>query len=121
MSDLARIGRVGEKQAERFLKRNGYRMVTRNYSCDGGEIDLVALDGRTVVFVEVKTRSSDEHADPQDAVTPEKQRRLIRAAKAFIQQTRSQDRACRFDVVAITLAGDKPGRIELFRNAFGPS
>lgn len=121
MSDLAGVGRAGEKQAERFLKRSGYRIVTRNYRCDGGEIDLVALDGKTIVFVEVKTRSGDEHADPQDAVTSEKQRRVIRAAKAFIQQTHSQGRSCRFDVVAITLAGKKTACIEHFRNAFSPN
>ena len=120
MTDLARLGRAGEKQAERFLRRQGYRIVTRNYACDTGEIDIVALDGRTIVFVEVKTRSSAAHADPQDAVTPTKQHRVVSAAKAFIQQTRSQGRACRFDVVAITLDGGKPGKVELFKNAFSP-
>ena len=80
----------------------------------------MALDGHTIVFVEVKTRSSAARADPQDAVTPTKQHRVISAAKAFIQQTRSQGRACRFDVVAITLDGGKPGKVELFKNAFSP-
>ena len=78
----------------------------------------MVLDGRMIVFVEVKTRADDEHADPEDAVTPRKQQRVISAAKAFIQQTHSQGRACRFDVVAITMAGDKPGTIEHFQNAF---
>ncbi|HSW44863.1 MAG TPA: YraN family protein [Phycisphaerae bacterium] len=120
MNDLAKLGQAGEKQAERFLKKQGYRIVTRNYGCAGGELDIVALDGKTIVFIEVKTRSSADHADPQDAVTPVKQQRVINAAKTFIQHTHSQDRAYRFDVVAITLDDDKPAKIELFKNAFSP-
>ena len=118
MTDLTQLGQAGERHAERFLRKLGYRTVTRNYRCSTGEIDLVVLDGKMIVFVEVKTRTGAEHADPQDAVTRIKQQRVISAAKAFIQQTRSQGRACRFDVVAITMAGEKPGKIEHFPNAF---
>ena len=121
MDDRASLGQAGEKQAERFLRRQGYRIVTRNYSCPLGEIDLIALDGRTVVFVEVKTRSDRDHADPQDAVTPAKQRRLIRSARFFIQQTNSQDRACRFDVVAVTANDGADMHVEHIPDAFGPS
>ena len=121
MSDLAQLGKAGERRAERFLRKLGYRSVTRNYRCSTGEIDLVALDGRTIVFVEVKTRTGAEHADPQDAVTSVKQKRLISAAKAFIQQTHSQGRACRFDIVAITMADNKSEKIEHFQNAFSAS
>lgn len=108
MDDRAALGRRGEKQAERYLRRLGYRIVTRNYTCPLGEIDLVALDGKIVVFVEVKTRSDRDHADPEDAVNPSKQKRLIRAARFFIQQTRSEDRMVRFDVVGIVV--DEQGR-----------
>jgi len=118
MTGRAQLGQAGERYAERFLRKNGYRIVTRNYRCGVGELDLVALDGRTIVFVEVKTRTTDSHADPQDAVTPTKQHRLANAAQAFIHHTRSHGRAYRFDVVAITMAGDKPGKIEHFPNAF---
>jgi len=117
----ARLGRTGERQAARFLRRKGYRIVTRNYRCAGGELDLVALDGTTIVFVEVKTRSSRVHADPQDAVTPLKQERLMRAARTFIQHTGSQGREFRFDVVALEIAGRRTCRIEHLTNAFSPA
>lgn len=121
MTDLMQFGQTGERHAERFLRKLGYRTVTRNYRCSTGEIDLVVLDGKMIVFVEVKTRADAEHAAPQDAVTRMKQQRVISAAKAFIQQTHSQNRAFRFDVVAITMAGRKPGKIEHFQNAFSPA
>ena len=120
MDERSVLGQVGEKHAARFLRRHGYRIVKRNYRCTTGEIDLIALDGATIVFVEVKTRSSREHADPQDAVTPGKQRRLTRGAKAFLAQTHSSERACRFDVVAITLDGKKPLEIKHIQDAFPP-
>ena len=120
MDDRAQLGRAGEKHAERFLRRQKYRIVTRNYQCPLGEIDLIALDGPTVVFVEVKTRGSRDHSDPQDAVTPDKQRRMTRTAEFFLKHTRSEGRACRFDVVAITSNQDDPPEIEHFPDAFSP-
>ena len=121
MDDRAGLGRAGEEHAERFLRRRrGYRIVTRNYRCPAGEIDLIALDGRTVVFVEVKTRADREHADPQDAVNPAKQRRLLRSAEFFLRQTQSQDRACRFDVVAIALDAGGNMQTEHIEDAFVP-
>jgi len=119
--ERARLGRAGEHEAARFLKRKGYRIVTRNYRCSAGEIDLVALDGGMVVFVEVKTRTDCEHADPQDAVTPEKQHRLMRAARNFILQTQSQGRDFRFDIVAVVWPTAGPVRVEHFVNAFSPA
>ena len=82
---------------------------------------LIALDGRTVVFVEVKTRSDRDHADPQDAVNPAKQRRLLKSAEFFLHQTHSQDRACRFDVIAITADDGANVHVEYIPDAFaGP-
>ncbi len=118
MDDRAGLGRAGEKRAERFLRQRGYRIVTRNYHCPAGEIDLIALDRRTVVFVEVKTRTGREHADPQDAVNPVKQRRLLKSAEFFLHQTRSHDRACRFDVIAVTAGDDSNLEIEHITDAF---
>jgi putative endonuclease len=69
------LGRSGERRAEKYLRRQGYRLVARNYRCPIGELDLIFLDGKTVVFVEVKTRTGAEHADPQDAVNRGKQDR----------------------------------------------
>ena len=121
MDDRAMLGRTGEKRAEKFLKRNGYRIVTRNYRCPAGEIDLVALDGRTVVFAEVKTRADRQHADPQDAVNSAKQYRLIKTAMHFIAKTGSQGRSYRFDILAITSSDAKKMDIEHFKDAFAPA
>jgi putative endonuclease len=121
MDDRAALGRVGEREAERFLRRLRYRIVTRNYRCAPGELDLVALDGQMIVFVEVKTRSDADHADPQDAVTPVKQQHLTRAAEFFLRYTHSEHRPCRFDVLAITCKSDGGFAIEHFIDAFAPA
>jgi putative endonuclease len=120
MWDGAKLGMQGERAAERFLRRKGYRIVTRNYLCRTGEIDIVALDGAMIVFVEVKTRASGDYESPESAVTPGKQERVIRAANLFLRQTHSTGRACRFDIVAIT--GQPGGELEIehFVNAFSP-
>lgn len=120
MDDRGELGAAGERAAERFLKKKRFRMVKRNYTCPVGEIDLVALDGQTIVFVEVKTRTSRDHADPQDAVNLGKQHRLARAAHYFLRQTRSVGRACRFDIVAV--CGETGARLEIehIPNAFSP-
>ena len=121
MWDGAKLGIRGEKAAERFLRRKGYRIVTRNYLCPPlGEIDIVALDGSMIVFVEVKTRTSRDHEDPESAVTPGKQERVVRAANVFLRRTHSVGRACRFDVVAITSAPAGELEIEHYPNAFAP-
>lgn len=120
MDDRLRLGQAGEKQAERFLRRQGCRTVTRNYHCPLGEIDLIALDGSTIVFVEVKTRSDREHADPQDAVNPAKQQRIAQAARFFMRQTGSEGRLFRFDVVAVVAAADGSFDIEHLVDAFSP-
>jgi putative endonuclease len=112
------LGRRGEDVAARHLKRRGYKILGRHVCLPSGELDLVALDGDTVVFVEVKTRESDQHGDPSDAVTPAKQRRLTRLAVTFLKRYGLHDRPARFDVVAVTWPpGEKP-RIEHFKNAF---
>lgn len=121
MDDIAQLGRTGERAAEKYLRRLRYRTVVRNYRCPAGEIDLVMLDGSVIVFVEVKTRSSREHADPQDAVNPVKQRQIARAARYFLQQTRSLERTWRFDVIAISLDDDGQMNIEHFPEAFAPA
>ena len=114
------LGRSGERRAEKFLRRLGYRLVARNYTCPLGEIDLIFLDGTTVVFVEVKTRTGSDHADPQDAVNRTKQERIGRCATYFLRQTNSEHRACRFDVLAMTELPDQDCRIEHFIDAFVP-
>ncbi len=103
MDDRARLGREGERRAEQHLRALGYRIVTRNYRGPGGEIDLVALDRDTVVFVEVRTRRDDALILPEETVVPAKQQRIVRTAGRFLRQTGSEGRTCRFDVLGITV------------------
>ncbi len=92
----------GEDAAASYLRRRGYRILGRRLRSDLGEIDLVALDGRTVVFVEVKTRHSAEGDHPAEAVDRAKQRRLTRLAVAYLKRHGLLESPARFDVVAVT-------------------
>jgi putative endonuclease len=113
------LGRRGENAAARFLARRGCKIVARGQRGQIGEIDLVAVDGRTVVFVEVKTRTTQDAGHPADAVDQAKQRQLTRLALAFLQRHDLLEAKSRFDVVAITWpAGDRPPQIEHFPDAF---
>lgn len=96
------FGTRSERAAARFLKRRGYRILARNYSCPHGELDLIALDGRTLVFVEVRSTGTEDVERPAASVDTAKQRRLTRLALHFLQQHRLLDRPARFDVVAIS-------------------
>jgi putative endonuclease len=109
----------GERAAEKFLKRRGYKIVARGLRSRGGELDLVAVDGRTIVFVEVKTRTSDRYGAPEEAVDLNKQKRMTRAALMFLKRHGLLECSCRFDVVAVSWpAGSKRPTIEHFENAF---
>jgi putative endonuclease len=118
MGDDRRIlGEEGERAAEKHLRRYRYTILERNYRCPLGEIDLIALDGETVVFVEVKTRRGAGHGSPLEAVDARKQRQIARVAQSFLLRHRLQDRAARFDVVGVWRDG--AGIVcELVRNAF---
>ncbi len=111
------LGRRGERAAEKHLRRNGYRIVARNFRAAGAEIDLVAMDGDTLVFVEVKTRRSRTAGAPEEAVDERKQKRMRRAAEAFAKRYRADETEMRFDIVAVDASG-KRLEIELLRNAF---
>jgi putative endonuclease len=113
------LGRRGEAAAARFLKKKGYILVARSDRMRLGEIDLVAVDGRTVVFVEVKTRRSHETGHPAEAVDEDKQRRLTRLALTYLKRHNLLEYPARFDVVAVTWADDRREPvIEHFENAF---
>ena len=115
--DRIALGRRGERIAERYLRRNGYLILERNFRGAGAEIDLVAMDGETLVFVEVKTRRTAQAGMPQEAVNSYKQRHLRRAGEVYAQSRRAHDRPMRFDVVAILEDGS--GRhLELLKDAF---
>jgi putative endonuclease len=113
------LGQRGEDEAARYLRKLGYRILARGRRLASGELDLVALDGRTIVFVEVKTRTSQEVGHPADAVDLAKQRRLTRLAVTFMKRHGLLEFPARFDVVAITWpAGHGRPTIEHFKNAF---
>jgi len=114
-------GASGEKLACRFLKRNGYKILYRNFrGRSGGEIDIVSRDGDTLVFVEVKTRSSEDFGRPFEAIRSDQRRRISRGALAWLRLLDNPDILFRFDVVEVVTTGAEP-RVELIRNAFGLS
>jgi putative endonuclease len=116
------LGRRGEDAAARYLKKRGYVIVAHGHRDNIGEIDLIAIDGRTVVFIEVKTRTSYDAGHPADAVDEKKQQRLTRLALSYMKRHDLLECSARFDVVAVTWPDDK-GRpvIEHFQNAFEPT
>lgn len=109
-------GETSETAAVRHLKRNGYRIVKRNYRTKAGEIDIIAMDGETIVFVEVKARRTSEY-NPKEAVTRSKQRKISIAALYYLKANRLLNAKARFDVVAIG-SKNAPGGIEIVKNAF---
>ena len=121
LADRARLGRWGEKRSERFLKGKGFKTLTRNFSCRTGELDLVMVDpDGAIVFVEVKTRASEQFACAEAMITPGKKRRIKRAARYFLACHEIQDRICRFDVVTILLGPSGRPEIRHYENAFAP-
>lgn len=113
------LGQRGEAVAGRYLVRRGYKIVARGQRGDLGELDLVAVEGRTVVFVEVKTRQSQDAGHPAEAVDQVKQQRLTRLALGFLKRHGLLEYPARFDIVAVTWpAGSRSPVIEHFENAF---
>lgn len=95
------LGQDGEARAAAFVEALGFKVLARNWRCRHGELDLVAEDGRTLVFIEVKARSSRRRGSPEEAVDAAKQARLARVAAAFLSAHGASGRPCRFDVVAV--------------------
>jgi len=103
--------------ARRYLSRRKYRVLAKNYRCPAGEIDLICCQGQAIVFVEVKTRSSDQAQDPQEAIRPSQWRRIENAAYYFLMRHGLADRACRFDVVTVVWPDRGAPQIEHFEDA----
>ncbi|MCG8052690.1 MAG: YraN family protein [Candidatus Thiodiazotropha endolucinida] len=99
-ADHLQQGEAAEQLAVDYLSRRGLKLVTRNFRCKVGEIDLIMREKRTLVFVEVRYRQSDDYGSALESITPSKQRKLLAAANLYLQQNQI-DQACRFDVVAI--------------------
>jgi len=111
------LGKKGEEIAIRFLKKNGYKIIERNYVCKVGEMDIIAREKDTLVFIEVKTRTSTAFGPPQLAVNSTKQMQLSKVALYFLKEKCLEDIKARFDVVAIVVR-PKEEEIELIKNAF---
>lgn len=113
-----RTGRWAEEQAACYLESHGLRLVSRNFRCRLGEIDLVMADGATLVFVEVRFRRSQRFGGGLASVTRTKQRKLLAAARAYLARHRLIDAACRFDVISVTKRNYRPDFLWL-KDAFG--
>jgi len=118
MSGPNDLGRAGEEIACRHLLGEGYEILARGFRMFRGEIDIVALDGKTLVFVEVKTRADESFGRPEESVTPGKQRQLRKIARGYLLAHPAQDVDCRFDVIAILVRGPDDYRLEHFIDAF---
>ena len=111
-------GQQAEDLAAAFLTQRGLRVLTRNYRCRGGEIDLIARDGKTLVFVEVRLRRNPAYGGAGESITVTKQRRVVLAARHYLAANAAGHAACRFDCVLLTGTSGKPGDIEWLRDAF---
>jgi putative endonuclease len=111
------LGRQGELMAEAFLRDCHYTIVARNYRCRAGEIDLVALDGRVLVFVEVRSRRGARVGTPLESVDARKQAQVARVAQHFLSARGWHERDARFDVVGIRFDAEPPA-VEHVRGAF---
>lgn len=110
-------GSGGEKIAREYLKKKGYKILDVNYHLRMGEIDIIALDHDTVVFVEVKSATKTLFGDPLSWIPPWKQQRIVRVSQAYMSSRRLYNSPARFDVVAI----DHTGRVNHVEDAFRPS
>jgi putative endonuclease len=117
VDERKQFGLTGEALAETYLKQAGYRILERNYRTKLGEIDIIAKDHDTIVFIEVKTRRSENYGSPKWAVTPKKQRKISMVALLYLKSTRQSRARARFDVVSIGPLEENT-RIELIKNAF---
>jgi putative endonuclease len=114
-------GQPGEQMAVVYLQQQGYRIQQQNYRCRQGEIDIIAWDGSTLVFVEVKTKRQMAFGSPQAMVDQRKQHKIIRVAMVYVQQHRLQNVALRFDVVAIAYLPGRPPEVTHVPAAFEAS
>ncbi len=110
-------GKQGEDIAVKYLEEAGIDVIARNVRCNMGEIDIVGVDGDTLVFVEVKSKSFGGYGLPQEAVTVAKQRRLTRLAQWYLKSRKMERRSARFDVIAIAWKGGEP-EVTWIANAF---
>jgi putative endonuclease len=119
MSVAGRLfGQAAESEAERYLRRKGYRILVRNARTPSGELDLVTRSGPVLVFVEVKARRSPAHGGAVGAVDGRKQARLVRLAAQYLAKHRLRDQPCRFDVILCAGGKESPTVLEHIEHAF---
>lgn len=118
MDKRRQTGQRGEDIAASYLTEKGYRIITRNWRCPVGELDLVMMDKETLVFVEVRTRSGLRFGSAEESITPAKQARLIELAQTYLQENGGLSPAWRIDVVAIQLGSRLP-EVKHIENAVG--
>lgn len=116
-SSRQNIGRKGEDVAAKYLETRGYKIVDKNFRTRFGEIDIVARDKGSIVFIEVKSRTGTGYGIPASAVTPKKQRQISRVALLYIAEHNLGDSPARFDVVSVLFTGSN-SRVELITDAF---
>jgi len=112
------LGHYGEELAERYLRRQGYKILERNFRTRLGEIDIIAKDGRTICFIEVKARRSNFSGTPFEAVSRSKQIKLAKVALNYLKFKKIDDCPLRFDVVAVMRSRNTGDTIEILKNAF---
>jgi len=112
------LARAGEEAAAHFLSANGYTILHQNIRFPEGELDMVAKQGKTLVFVEIKTRETDKFGSPYHSVSEQKQRRQVTMASRFTSICRLQEVPVRFDVISVVLPPGEPARVEHLENAF---
>jgi putative endonuclease len=117
-SPRARIGRSAEIAAAAELGRRGYRIVASNYRCRSGEIDFVAEESGSLVFVEVRCKRTDTFGSPAESITPAKQAKIAAAAQCYLDGRGLTDVACRFDVVEVGTSGGKLCVSQVIKDAF---
>ena len=113
------LGRLGENEAVSYLKKHGYRLLQRNYRCRLGEIDIIVMDGETLVFVEVRCRSSGRFGLPQESIRWRKQSKLRKVAQYYLKAVQKEEAPVRFDVLALLFDREnQPVQVEHIKSAF---
>jgi putative endonuclease len=117
LNQRQQFGRESESIVAKQLKKKGYKILEQNYRNQLGEIDIIAKDKKTLVFVEVKARRSDRYGSPKWAITPKKQRQMSKVALYYLKVTRQMNVKARFDVVTVRSLANQP-QLEIIKNAF---
>lgn len=112
------LGRKGEEIASKYLKKKKFEIIERGFRLFRGEIDIIARDRDTLVFVEVKARADETFGRPEDSVTPAKQRQIRKIAMGYLLKNHTGDVSCRFDVISILFHDDESYRLQHFKDAF---